>query len=104
MGHLKCLELLVRPHKNMCVLGSSDQRNIIFPTDVGQKAYFYQPRSEGDNVIGSVRPSVHPSVKSNKNHSQSKVFVCVSIISLYLYFLYFLSSDRAKEPLSNLVN
>ena len=24
---------------------------------------FYRPRSEGDNVLGSVRPSVHPSVR-----------------------------------------
>ncbi len=42
----------------------------------------YRPRSEGDNVLGSVRPSVFSlTVKSNKNHYQSKVFVCVSIIS-----------------------
>ncbi len=50
--------------------------------------------SEGDNVLGSVRPSVCPSVrlsvwmsvcaltaKSNNSHYQSKVFVCVSVIS-----------------------
>ncbi len=49
----------------------------------------YQPRSEGDNALGSVCPSVCPSVcvhshgwtvwpaMSNKSHYQSKVFVCV---------------------------
>ncbi len=58
--------------------------------------YIYRPRSEGDTVLGSIRPSVCPSVclsvnaltaepqfwnkneKSNeKSHFQSKVFVCV---------------------------
>ena len=54
---------------------------------------FYRPRSEGDNALGSVRPSVRPSVrlsrgsalpsavKSNRSHCQSKVLVCVSILS-----------------------
>ncbi len=36
---------------------------------------YYRPRSEGDNVFGSVRPSVCLFVY------QSKVFVCVSVIS-----------------------
>ncbi len=36
----------------------------------------YRPRSEGDNVLGSIRP---PSALSRlKSHYQSKVFVCVS--------------------------
>ncbi len=55
--------------------------------------FYYRPRSEGDNALGSVRPSVCPFVglcvrgsalpsaaKSNKSHYQSKVFVCVSVI------------------------
>ncbi len=36
----------------------------------------YRPRSEGDNVLGSVRPSVRLSV--TQRSYQSKVFVCVS--------------------------
>ncbi len=43
---------------------------------------------QGDYRIGSVRPSVRPSVclsvcpaKSNRGHYQSKVIVCVSVIS-----------------------
>ncbi len=55
--------------------------------------YDYRPRSEGDNALGSVRPSVRPSVcpsvrlsvcaltaKSIRSDYQSKVFVCVSVI------------------------
>ncbi len=34
---------------------------------------FYRPRSEGDNVIGSVRPFVC--------HYRSEGFVCLSVIS-----------------------
>ncbi len=56
------------------------------------RANIYRPRSEGDNVLGSVRPSVRLSVrpsvrpsvcavKSSRSHYQSKVFVCVSVIS-----------------------
>ncbi len=62
----------------------------------------YRPRSEGDNTLSSVRPSIHLSVcpfvcalmaepvdleplssaaKSNKSHYQCKVFVCVSVSS-----------------------
>ncbi len=55
----------------------------------------YRPRSlakQGDNVLGSVRPSVRPAVDirglallsaamSNNHHYQSKVIVCVSVIS-----------------------
>ncbi len=60
----------------------------------------YRPRTEGDNALGSVRPSVCPFVcaltvepfdirdsaltsaaKSNKSHYQSRVLVCVSVIS-----------------------
>ncbi len=50
----------------------------------------YRPRSEGDNVLGSVRPSVCLSVRSlplswlnrvqqraKRGHYQSEVFVCV---------------------------
>ncbi len=50
----------------------------------------YRPRSEGDNVLGSVRPSVRPSVRlsvsarlcrvrqrAKKSHYQSEEFVCV---------------------------
>ncbi len=50
----------------------------------------YRPRSEGDNVLGSVRPSVRLSDLSrlnrltNKSHYQSKVFVCVSVISRHM--------------------
>ncbi len=61
----------------------------------------YRPRSEGDNALGSVRPSVRPSVrlsvrpsvcqrshgwtvKSYRSHCQSKVLVCVSIISRHM--------------------
>ncbi len=47
--------------------------------------HIYRPRSEGDNVLGSVRPSVRPSARSRlnrqrakKNDYQSKVYVCVS--------------------------
>ncbi len=69
--------------------------------------YFYRPRSEGDNVLGSVRPSVRPCVClgvprahvclselsclnrltyetkmkiTEKSHYQSEVFVCVLTI------------------------
>ncbi len=42
----------------------------------------YQPRSEGDNVLGSVRPSVYLfGCIRYESHYQSKVFVCVSVIS-----------------------
>ncbi len=46
----------------------------------------YRPRSEGDNVLGSICPSICPYVRSSApllwlNQYQSKVFVCVSIIS-----------------------
>ncbi len=48
----------------------------------------YRPRSEGDNVLGSVRPSVRPLTaepfdlrvvqRAKRSHYQSEVFVCVS--------------------------
>ncbi len=36
----------------------------IYPCNIVQRVvnYFYRPRSEGDNVLGCVRPSVRPSV------------------------------------------
>ncbi len=47
--------------------------------------YIYRPRSEGDNALGSVRPSIRPSVclsvrlcalsRLNKSHCQFKVYV-----------------------------
>ncbi len=59
--------------------------------------FYYRPRSEGDNVLGSVRPSVRPSVsaltaepsilgarlcqvqqRAKRSYYQPKVFVCVS--------------------------
>ncbi len=45
------------------------------------KSVPYWLQSEGDNVLGSVHPSVCPPAKSNRSHYQSKVFVCVSAIS-----------------------
>ncbi len=39
--------------------------------------HIYRLRSEGDNVLSSVRPSA----SALKNDYQSKVFVCMSIIS-----------------------
>ncbi len=63
----------------------------IFGISAGRTT-FYRPRSEGDNVLGSVRPSVRPSVwvypgqrsrlcrvrqRAKKSHYQFKVFVCV---------------------------
>ncbi len=50
--------------------------------------HIYRPRSEGDNVIGSVRPSVCVFVRAllftpfegKGGHYQSEGFVCVSVI------------------------
>ena len=42
---------------------------------------FYRPRSEEDNVLGSVRPSVRlcrVQQRAKKSYYQSRVFVCVS--------------------------
>ena len=42
---------------------------------------YYRPRSEGDNVLGCVRPSVRPSVSAKKSKEESlsvRGFVCVS--------------------------
>ncbi len=49
------------------------------------QAIYYRLRSEGDNVLGGVRPSVRPSVRPFVgvcvwHHHQSKVIVCVSVI------------------------
>ncbi len=39
-------------------------RETVAETDIHQVTiYYYRPRSEGDNVIGSVRPSVRPFVE-----------------------------------------
>ena len=50
------------------------------------RLHIYRPRSEGDNVLGSVRPSVCMSelsclsvcrIIAQKSHDQSKMFVCL---------------------------
>ena len=38
-------------------------------------AHFYRPRSEGDNVLNSVRPSVHPSVRLDQGHLDVRLSV-----------------------------
>ncbi len=40
----------------------------------------YRPRSEGDNVIGSIRPSVRL-CEAKGGHYQSEGYVCLSVIS-----------------------
>ncbi len=47
---------------------------------IHQLRTYYRPRSEGDNVLGCVRPSVCP-LPLSRHHYQSKVIVCVSVIS-----------------------
>ena len=46
----------------------ADNSNIIMEiipeNECGKGEYFYRPRSKGDNVLGSVRPSVHLSVSA----------------------------------------
>ncbi len=48
----------------------------------------YRLQRDGDNALGSIRPSVRPSVclsvlsrpKGIRSHYQSKAFVCVSVL------------------------
>ncbi len=46
-------------------------------------AFFYRPRSEGDNVLGSVRPSVRPSVRLDVRLSTRAITIlrCMQIIA-----------------------
>ncbi len=54
---------------------------------------FFTLYVKGDNVLGSVRPSVYPSALSRLNrltynhHYQSKVIFWVSLISLHLWII-----------------
>ncbi len=56
---------------------------LLLLTHFTQASFYYRPRSEGDSVLGSIRLSVRRSVStmSNNHHYQSKVIICVSVIS-----------------------
>ncbi len=79
--HSFCMASLMKLQKSCC------ERSL--PMGIRQKSSLLSTAKLGDHGLGSVRPSVRPSVclsirpstKSNKSHYQSKVFVCVSIIS-----------------------
>ncbi len=71
-----------------CLLQSNNSNNVPETLcTVNLATIYYRPRSEGDNALGSVRPSVCLFVLSwlncltYKSHYQFKVFVCVSVIS-----------------------
>ncbi len=68
--------------------------SVYFTVNGSRQAYFYRPRSEGDNALGSVRLSVRPSVcvRSQKlfnikvlvKYTESGLLPIITISVLYI--------------------